>query len=59
MDPLGYENYFGKGKWKLTKESLVVARGNACCTLYKMNAKVCKSGLNALEDESQICGTRG
>ena len=25
LDRLGYENYFGSGKWKLTKGSLVVA----------------------------------
>ncbi|KAA8542749.1 hypothetical protein F0562_023901 [Nyssa sinensis] len=50
LDREGYVNYFGNGIWKLTKESLVVARGKACCTLYKTNLKVCKDGLNSIED---------
>ncbi|KAA8515033.1 hypothetical protein F0562_018180 [Nyssa sinensis] len=40
LDREGYMNYFGNGVWKLTKGSLVVARGKACCTLYKTNLKV-------------------
>ena len=36
-----YENHFGKSKWKLTKGSLVVAKGEACCTFYKTQGKVC------------------
>ncbi|KAA8523891.1 hypothetical protein F0562_010314 [Nyssa sinensis] len=39
LDREGYMNYFGNGVWKLTKGSLVVARGKACCTLYKTNLK--------------------
>ena len=26
LDKQGYESHFGKGKWKLTKDSLVVAK---------------------------------
>ncbi|KAL6337102.1 hypothetical protein AAG906_036416 [Vitis piasezkii] len=37
---MSYENHFGKGKWKLIKGSLVVAKGKACCTLYKTQGKV-------------------
>ncbi|KAA8529366.1 hypothetical protein F0562_033835 [Nyssa sinensis] len=39
LDQEGYVNYFGNGIWKLTKGSLVVARGKACCALYKKNLK--------------------
>ena len=35
LDKQGYENHFGKGKWKLTKGSLDVAKGETCSTLYK------------------------
>ncbi|KAA8532769.1 hypothetical protein F0562_032802 [Nyssa sinensis] len=52
LDREGYMNYFGNGVWKLTKGSLVVARGKACCTLYKTNLKVCRDGLNSIEDGS-------
>ncbi|KAF8387595.1 hypothetical protein HHK36_026248 [Tetracentron sinense] len=52
LDRQGYENYFGNGRWKLTMGSLVVAKGKACCTLYKTQAKVCKNELNAAEDSS-------
>ncbi|KAA8519832.1 hypothetical protein F0562_014078 [Nyssa sinensis] len=42
LDREGYVNHFGNGIWKLTKGSLVVARGKACCTLYKTNLKMCR-----------------
>ncbi|KAA8515633.1 hypothetical protein F0562_018756 [Nyssa sinensis] len=51
LDREGYVNYFGNGIWKLTKGSLVVARGKACCTLYKTNLKVYRDGLNSIEHE--------
>lgn len=39
LDDEGYESLFGRGVWKLTKGSLVVARGTLFCTLYKTEAK--------------------
>ena len=51
---MGYDNHFGNEKWKLTKRSLVVAKGELCCTLYKTHVKVCSSGLNTVEDESSL-----
>ena len=60
LDQLGFENYVGNRKWKLTKGLLVVARGDACCTLYKMHVKVCKSGPMQLKTTlHQIYGTEG
>ncbi|PIA57238.1 hypothetical protein AQUCO_00600166v1 [Aquilegia coerulea] len=48
-----YESYFGKGVWKLTKGSLIVARGKACGTLYKTQMEVCNGGsLNTMQDNS-------
>ncbi|CAH9144261.1 unnamed protein product [Cuscuta epithymum] len=37
--------------WKLSKGSLVVARGHICGTLYKTHAKLCHPSLNAVEEE--------
>uniref|UniRef100_A0A7N2KRF5 Uncharacterized protein n=1 Tax=Quercus lobata TaxID=97700 RepID=A0A7N2KRF5_QUELO len=34
-----YCNYLGNGRWKLTKRSLVVARGHACHSMYKTHVK--------------------
>ncbi|KAL6319697.1 hypothetical protein AAG906_026766 [Vitis piasezkii] len=44
-----YKNHFGRSKWKLTKGSLVVAKGEACCTLYKTQRKVCNNELHDTE----------
>ena len=52
LDKQGYENHFGKGKWKLTKGSLVVSKGEACCTLYKTQGKVCNNELHVIEGTS-------
>lgn len=38
----GFVNYFSEIKWKLTKGSLVVARGIKINTLYVMQAKLYK-----------------
>ena len=35
LDKEGYGNYFRSGKWRLSKGSLMFARGKICCTLYK------------------------
>ena len=35
LDKEGYGNYFCGEKWRLSKGSLVFARGKICCTLYK------------------------
>ena len=52
LDRARYESYFGNGRWKLTKGSLIIARGKACNTLYKTHVKLCKGVLNAIEDRS-------
>ena len=45
----GFTNSFGKSKWKLTKGSLVVARGKKQNTLYVMEAKLHKGEINATQ----------
>ncbi|GKV49114.1 hypothetical protein SLEP1_g55881 [Rubroshorea leprosula] len=52
LDEEGYAHYFGNGNWKLTKGSLVVAKGRACCSLYKTHMKMCGGQLNTVEDEA-------
>ena len=41
MDKDGYNHFISSGNWKLTKGSLVVARGRLCCLLYTTRVKVC------------------
>ena len=43
LDRQGFHHHDGD-------ESLVVARGKMCCTLYKTYGKICKSELNAIEE---------
>ncbi|MCI37404.1 retrovirus-related pol polyprotein from transposon, partial [Trifolium medium] len=51
LDLDGFNNNFGDGKWKLTKGSLMVARGSVYSTLYKTQVKLIKDGLNAVEND--------
>ena len=46
-DKEGYGNYFCDEKWRLSKGSLVFARGKICCTLYKTQGKLCKNVVSA------------
>jgi len=54
LDDDGYANYFGEGKWKLTKGSLVVAKGRKQNTLYLTQAKLSDGELNAAVRNSSI-----
>ena len=47
-----YNNNFSDGKWKLSKGSLAVAKGKKTCSLYTMQAKICKGVVNTLENDS-------
>ena len=48
LDKDGCNHFISNGNWKLTKGSLVVARGRLCCLLYK--TKVYRGQLNAVND---------
>ena len=50
MDRASYCNYLGNGRWKLTKWSLVVARGHACCGMYMTHVKTYKKKFNEIKD---------
>ncbi|KAF5932870.1 hypothetical protein HYC85_029041 [Camellia sinensis] len=52
LDDEGFNNKFGNGILKLTKGSLVVAKCKKTHTLYSMQGKICKSVVNALEDDT-------
>ena len=52
LDKDGYSHFISSGNWKLTKRSLVVARGRLCCLLYKTQAKVCEEQLNVVDDDT-------
>ena len=52
LDDEGYHNHLGKGKWKLTKGSLVLARRKKNNTLYKTKAKLVKGVVNIVENEA-------
>ena len=50
MDRAGYCNYLGNGRWKLTKEPLVIARGHLCCDMYRTHVKISKKKFNEIKD---------
>ena len=50
MDRVGYCNYLGNGRWKLTKGPLVVVRGHVCCGMYRTHVKICKKKFNEIKD---------
>ena len=52
LDKEGYGNYFCDGKWRLSKGSLVFARGKICCILYKTQVKLCKDVVSAAQEDS-------
>ena len=52
LDKDGYNHFINSGNWKLTKGSLVVARGRLCFPLYKTKVKVCGGQLNAVDDDT-------
>ena len=54
LDDEGFTNSFDESKWKLTKGSLVVARGKEQNTLYVMKAKLHKGEINAAQQDVSI-----
>ena len=54
LDDKGFINSFGESKWKLTKGSLVLARGNKQNTLYVMEAKLHKEDINVVQQDGRI-----
>ncbi|RDX89868.1 hypothetical protein CR513_28338, partial [Mucuna pruriens] len=54
LDDGGYDNHFGHRKWKLTKDNLVVARGEKISKLYWTKALVAKDSVNAMDMEASL-----
>ena len=54
LDDKRFTNSFGESKWKLTKGSLVAARGKKQNTLYAMEAKLHKGEINAAQQDLSI-----
>ncbi|CAL9005488.1 unnamed protein product [Prunus brigantina] len=52
LDDEGYINVFAEGKWKLSKNSFVLARGKKENTLYMTHAKVSNGYVNVLTEDS-------
>lgn len=53
-DDNGYSNQFGKGKWKIAKDSLVLAKRNKVNTLYVIEANVKKENVNVAVKDLDI-----
>ncbi|KAG8367804.1 hypothetical protein BUALT_Bualt16G0110800 [Buddleja alternifolia] len=54
LDDDGYVSHFGEGKWKLTKGSLITAKGKKKNSLYLMQAKLSNGEVNAAVNNSSI-----
>jgi len=54
LDEEGYCNTFHNGQWKLTKGSLVVARGTKQSKLYVTQASISQQVINVAENDSNI-----
>jgi hypothetical protein len=52
LDDDGYHNYLGGGQWKLSKGSLILARGKKINTLYKTYARLVKGDAIVVENEN-------
>nr|XP_040249189.1 uncharacterized protein LOC120966742 [Aegilops tauschii subsp. strangulata] len=54
LDDIKHPSYFGEGKWKLTKGSLIVARGSKQGNLYVTKTKLCNEVLNIAEKDTSV-----
>ncbi|KAK8988202.1 hypothetical protein V6N11_065798 [Hibiscus sabdariffa] len=56
LDDAGYMNLFGGGKWKLTRNSMIVARGNKQGSLLR---HISENGLQILAQKALIPEVKG
>ena len=49
----GYENLFSRDSWKLTKGSMIIARGTKCSNLYLTHAKIIKD-VHVIESAKKV-----
>jgi hypothetical protein len=53
-DDIFHGSYFGDQKWKLTKGSLIVARGSKQWRLYVNKTKLCNDVLTVGENDTSV-----
>ena len=54
LDDEGFCNTFRDSQWKLTRGSMVIAKGKKSSSLYLMQARVIDSSINAVDDDSTV-----
>ncbi|KAG8387460.1 hypothetical protein BUALT_Bualt02G0023600 [Buddleja alternifolia] len=54
LDDEGYVSHFGEGKWKLTKGSLITAKGKKKNSLYLMQAKLSNGESERRESSQEV-----
>ena len=54
LDDEVFYNTFRDSQWKLTRGSMVVAKGKKCSSLYLMQASIIDSSINAVDDDSTV-----
>ncbi|KAH0717971.1 hypothetical protein KY285_014002 [Solanum tuberosum] len=52
LDDEGYVNTLGAGQWKLTKGSMVVARGDKLSNLYVFQGSILRGSVNVVENDT-------
>ena len=50
LDDVGYISQFGAGRWKLSRNNIIVAKGRKDGSLYVTHAKLCKGETNVTHD---------
>ena len=53
LDEAGMINQFGAGRWKLSRGSMIIARGRKEGSLYIMQGKICKGEMNVAQDANK------
>jgi hypothetical protein len=55
-DDIGHDSYLCEGKWKITKGSLIVARGSGQGCYHVTRVKLCNEVLNFVGEDSNLRG---
>ena len=54
LDDAGFTSVFGDSSWKITKGSLVVARGSKCGTLYMLHVSNVKANVICVTEQPSV-----
>ena len=54
LDDAGFTSVFGDSSWKITKGSLVVARGSMCGMLYMLHVSNVKANVICVTEEPSV-----